>query len=57
MKKNSWSFKEAIQFVRQSRPGVCPNLGFERQLKEYEQHLNKKSQSEDNNRRFGSKTS
>jgi len=43
--------------VRQSRPGVCPNLGFERQLKEYEQHLNKKSQSEDNNRRFGSKTS
>jgi len=35
MKKNNWGFKEAIAFVRKSRPIVLPNLGFERQLKEY----------------------
>jgi len=28
MKKHKWGFKQAIQFVRQKRPAVCPNLGF-----------------------------
>ena len=44
MKKNSWGFKEAIAFVRKSRPEVCPNLGFEMQLKKYEKELNKKTE-------------
>jgi hypothetical protein len=44
MKKNSWSFKEAIGFVRKSRPEVCPNLGFEMQLKKYEREIFKKAE-------------
>ena len=28
MRKKSYSFKEAIGFVREKRPSVCPNLGF-----------------------------
>ena len=39
MKKNKWAFKEAIAFVRRAKPNVLPNLGFERQLKEYEKIL------------------
>jgi hypothetical protein len=35
MKKNKWSFKEAVKFVRDKRPIILPNLGFERQLKEF----------------------
>lgn len=44
MKRKSCGFKEAISFVRQARPNVCPNLGFERQLKEYELFLNKQAE-------------
>jgi protein-tyrosine phosphatase len=44
MKKHNWSFKDAITFVRKSRPVVCPNLGFERQLKEYEVQLKQQHQ-------------
>lgn len=44
MKKKCWGFKEAISFVRQARPNVCPNLGFERQLKEYEIFLNRQAE-------------
>ena len=33
MRKNNWSFKDAIAFVTKKRPNVLPNLGFERQLK------------------------
>ena len=44
MRKKNWSFKEAITFVRQSRPSVLPNLGFERQLKEYEIFLNRQAE-------------
>ena len=40
MKKNHWTFKEAVKFVRDKRPVVLPNLGFERQLKEYESSMN-----------------
>ena len=39
MRKKDLSFKAAIQFVRKYRSGVCPNLGFELQLKEYEKEL------------------
>ena len=39
MKKNNWSFREAITEVRKYRPKVLPNLGFERQLKDYEKKL------------------
>lgn len=43
MKKNNLSFKQAIKIVRDIRPIVLPNLGFERQLKEFEASLNKKT--------------
>ena len=36
MKKEDKTFKDAISFVRKARPNVLPNLGFERQLKQYE---------------------
>lgn len=39
MKKFKWAFREAIQLVKQKRPVVCPNLGFEMQLKHYEKQL------------------
>ena len=40
MRKHQWGFKQAIAEVRRFRPEVLPNLGFERQLKEYEKELN-----------------
>ena len=39
MKQKMWTFKDAIAFVREKRPKICPNLGFERQLKEYEKTI------------------
>jgi protein-tyrosine phosphatase len=45
MKKKCMGFKDAISFVRQARPNVCPNLGFERQLKEYEISLNRMAEN------------
>ena len=30
------SFKEALKYCKDKRPQICPNLGFELQLKEYE---------------------
>lgn len=39
MKKHQMSFKEAIALVRKARPAVLPNLGFERQLKKFEEEL------------------
>lgn len=56
MRKKLWSFREAIAFVRRARPNVLPNLGFERQLKEYESALNRQAES-GFDRRQGSKTS
>jgi len=35
MKKNKIGFKDAIGIVKNKRPGICPNLGFEMQLKKY----------------------
>jgi len=40
IRKNHWSFRKAIDFVRKRRSCVCPNLGFEMQLKTYEKELN-----------------
>jgi len=45
MKKENMSFKEAIAYVRKSRPAVLPNLGFERQLKKYEEVLKRVSKT------------
>eukprot|EP01116_Phalansterium_solitarium_P012002 TRINITY_DN27928_c0_g1_i1.p2 TRINITY_DN27928_c0_g1~~TRINITY_DN27928_c0_g1_i1.p2 ORF type:complete len:202 (-),score=69.31 TRINITY_DN27928_c0_g1_i1:139-744(-) len=39
MRQNKWDYFTARRFVRQQRPIVYPNLGFVRQLKEYEQAL------------------
>jgi hypothetical protein len=39
MKKYRTAFLPAIKHVRNCRPNVCPNLGFELQLKHYQQLL------------------
>lgn len=39
MKKYDSMFTNALKFVRKIRPNVCPNLGFELQLKKYQEKL------------------
>ena len=39
MKHHQAMFSQAIKFVRKIRPSVCPNLGFELQLKKYQERL------------------
>lgn len=39
MKKYNSIFSNAIKYVRKMRPNVCPNLGFELQLKKYQEKL------------------
>lgn len=39
MKFQKLSFSSALKLVKGKRKEVCPNLGFERQLKKYESHL------------------
>ena len=39
MRKNQLTFKSAIQLVKKHRSGICPNLGFELQLKQYEKEV------------------
>jgi protein-tyrosine phosphatase len=39
IKTRKVGFKEAIALVRAKRKNVCPNLGFEKQLKAYEQNV------------------
>jgi hypothetical protein len=39
MRKNQMGFKAAIAFLKSKRAEVCPNLGFEMQLKKYEAQL------------------
>jgi len=51
------SFKDAISSIRKARPTVLPNLGFERQLKKYEEILKKASKQSRNSRRNDVKTS
>lgn len=45
MRKEKMDFKDTISFVRKARPKVLPNLGFERQLKKYEETLRKQLRS------------
>ena len=42
IRKNGWTFKRAIELVRAKRSTVCPNLGFELQLKQYEKLVGRK---------------
>ena len=37
---NKWKFNEALEFVTKKRPIVCPNDGFQNQLKLFEKLLN-----------------
>ncbi|CAD8111378.1 unnamed protein product [Paramecium sonneborni] len=39
MRKQGMSFSEAFQFTRLKRSVVCPNFGFQRQLKQFEKEL------------------
>lgn len=39
MQKQRLTFQEALNHCRRKRPTICPNLGFERQLKIYEKAL------------------
>ena len=39
MKKNNWNFDKSFNFVKEIRGCVCPNSGFQKQLREYEQFL------------------
>ena len=44
MKKYNVDFVSAIKAVRSRRANICPNLGFERQLKLYQEQLKEHSQ-------------
>ncbi|CAG0887452.1 unnamed protein product, partial [Darwinula stevensoni] len=46
MKKRGWSYRQAYDHVFKIRPGIWPNDGFVKQLKEYEKTL-KAARSED----------
>jgi hypothetical protein len=39
MKRYESIFSSAIKYVRKMRPNICPNLGFELQLKKYQDRL------------------
>lgn len=39
MSTKKMSFHQGLNFVRKKRSVVCPNLGFELQLKKYENNL------------------
>lgn len=39
MHKNKWTFHKTFGFVRSKRKIVCPNPGFERQLRNFEKQL------------------
>ena len=57
MRKEKIGFKEAITHVRNSRPKVLPNLGFESQLKNYEEYLRKEDKKDKRMHRPQIKTS
>jgi len=40
MKKYNQTFKNALSYVKKIKHNVCPNLGFELQLKNYQNSLN-----------------
>ena len=35
MKEEKWDYDTCYEFIKKKRPCICPNYGFERQLKEY----------------------
>jgi hypothetical protein len=39
MRENNWKLQEAFEFVKQKRPEVFPNFGFQKQLKKFEINL------------------
>ncbi|EFA80966.1 leucine-rich repeat-containing protein [Heterostelium album PN500] len=41
MYKNNLSYEEAYQITEKGRPRICPNMGFRKQLKDYETLLKK----------------
>jgi protein-tyrosine phosphatase len=46
MSEREMSYKQALRVVKLRRGAACPNLGFERQLKEWEKMCEKKRQEE-----------
>ena len=46
MKEKGFEFWNALNFVRSRRSIICPNMGFMRQLQEYEKALPKKAVEE-----------
>jgi hypothetical protein len=46
MKEKGFEFWNALNFVRSRRSIICPNMGFMRQLQEYEKTLPKKNVEE-----------
>ncbi len=46
MKERGFEFWNALNFVRSRRSIICPNMGFMRQLQEYEKTLPKKNVEE-----------
>lgn len=49
MKTYDPHFLNALRFVRKIRPNVCPNLGFELQLKKYQEKLGHNEESRPSN--------
>jgi hypothetical protein len=39
MKENLWTFEEAYLYVKNKRPQIFPNFGFQKQLKRLEINL------------------
>ena len=39
MRENKIGFNEAFNFVKKRRSVICPNYGFQRQLKQFEREL------------------
>jgi len=44
MRYRSYTFRQAMEYVRRQRPIVEPNRGFQRQLEEYQEMLEKEKQ-------------
>ena len=41
MKEKGWNFNDCLNYIRERRPIVCPNDGFEKQLRHYyEKYIN-----------------
>ena len=47
MKHDRMSFKQALEYVRSKRAVVCPNYGFQNELKKYETILKKSAKEQE----------